>query len=228
MKYQDQELLDALAVDFILGAMKGAARKRFQRLMMASPNVRQTVWRWEQHLNPLAESLPATVPDKALWRRIQQRLGWVEAAPLTAVPARTGKYWLALATAASLLLAVVMLRPLLLSPLPQDIAVIQTSDAKAWWLVSKAENTLLVKSTAAVTDDIQHDYELWMLPADGQAPISLGLLPQQGERTLGWPAAAEGIQIAALAVSLEPVGGSVTGAPSGPVLFTAEIVRLRG
>lgn len=225
MKYQQQELLDALAVDFILGAMKGAARKRFQRLMMQQPSARQTVWRWEQHLNPLAESLPATPPDEAVWQRIQQRLGWT-AAKATVAPAKTGKYWLALATAASLLLAVIMLRPLLLSPVSQDIAVIQTSDAKAWWLVSKAKNTLRVKSTAAVTDDVQHDYELWMLPANGQAPISLGLLPQQGERTLGWPAAAEGIQIAALAVSLEPVGGSVTSAPSGPVLFTAEIVTL--
>lgn len=225
MKYQDQELLDALAVDFILGAMKGAARKRFQRLMMANPKVRQTVWRWEQHLNPLAESLPATVPNKAVWQRIQQRLGWV-AATTPAAPVSTGKYWLALATAASLLLAVVMLRPLLLSPLPQDIAVIQTSDAKAWWLVSRAENTLRVKATAAVTDDLTHDYELWMLPADGQAPISLGLLPQQGERALSWPAEADSIAIAALAVSLEPLGGSATGAPTGPVLFTAEIVTL--
>ncbi|WP_240223490.1 anti-sigma factor [Rheinheimera hassiensis] len=225
MKYQQQELLDALAVDFILGAMKGAARKRFQRLMMQQPSARQTVWRWEQHLNPLAESLPATAPDEAVWQRIRQRLGWT-AATAPVAPARTGKYWLALATAASLLLAVIMLRPLLLSPVSQDIAVIQTSDAKAWWLVSKAENTLRVKSTAAVTDDAQHDYELWMLPANGQAPISLGLLPQQGERTLGWPVEAEGIQIAALAVSLEPIGGSITGAPSGPVLFTAEIVTL--
>lgn len=225
MKYQQQELLDALAVDFILGAMKGAARKRFQRLMMQQPSARQTVWRWEQHLNPLAESLPATAPDEAVWQRIRQRLGWT-AATAPVAPARTGKYWLALATAASLLLAVIMLRPLLLSPVSQDIAVIQTSDAKAWWLVSKAENTLRVKSTAAVADEAQHDYELWMLPANGQAPISLGLLPQQGERTLGWPVEAEGIQIAALAVSLEPIGGSITGVPSGPVLFTAEIVTL--
>ena len=66
MNYQDQELLDALAVDFILGAMKGAARKRFQRLMMANTQVRKTVWRWEQHLNPLAESLPATTPNNAV------------------------------------------------------------------------------------------------------------------------------------------------------------------
>ena len=119
-----------------------------------------------------------------------------------------------------------MLRPMLQSVSPQDIAVIQTSDAKAWWLVSKSQQKLQVKATTAVTDDIQHDYELWMLPADGQAPISLGLLPQQGERVLNWQSQAEGIAIAALAVSLEPRGGSTTGAPTGPVLFTAEIVTL--
>lgn len=226
MNYQDQELLDALAVDFILGAMKGAARKRFQRLMMANTQVRKTVWRWEQHLNPLAESLPATTPNNAVWQRIQQRLGWLAAPAAPVKASKTTQYWLALATAASLLLAVVMLRPMLQSVSPQDIAVIQTSDAKAWWLVSKSQQKLQVKATTAVTDDIQHDYELWMLPADGQAPISLGLLPQQGERVLNWPSQAEGIAIAALAVSLEPRGGSTTGAPTGPVLFTAEIVTL--
>ncbi|MBZ9612776.1 anti-sigma factor [Rheinheimera maricola] len=226
MKYQDQDLLDALAVDFILGAMKGAARKRFQRLMMANPEVRRTVWRWEQHLNPLAESLPVTVPNSAVWQRIQQRLGWLAPVATSAAVAKSGRYWLALATAASLLLAVVMLRPLLLSPVPQHIAVIQTSDAKAWWLVSKAERVLTVKATGAVNQEQLNDYELWMLPENGAAPISLGLLPQQGEQLLSWPDAAQGIAIAALAVSFEPRGGSVTGAPSGPVLFTAEIVTL--
>ncbi len=225
MKYQDQDLLDALAVDFILGAMRGGARRRFQQLIMARPAVRQTVWRWEQHLNPLAESLPATVPNPRVWQRVQQRLGWT--AP-DAKPQRTASrpFWTGLALAASLLLAVVMLKPMLSSDLQQDIAVIQSSDAKAWWLVSKAERKLTVKATAAVGEQQLNDYELWMLPASGAAPVSLGLLPQQGEQVFDWPETAEGVVIAALAVSLEPRGGSPTGAPTGPVLFTAEVVTL--
>jgi anti-sigma-K factor RskA len=225
MKYQQQNLLDALAVDFILGAMRGGARRRFQQLIMARPAVRQTVWRWEQHLNPLAESLPATVPNPRVWQRVQQRLGW--AAP-DAKPQRTASpsFWTGLALAASLLLAVVMLKPMLSSDVQQDIAVIQSSDAKAWWLVSKAERKLTVKATAAVGEQQLNDYELWMLPASGAAPVSLGLLPQHGEQVFDWPEAAEGVVIAALAVSLEPRGGSPTGAPTGPVLFTAEIVTL--
>jgi anti-sigma-K factor RskA len=230
MKYQQQDLLDALAVDFILGAMRGAARRRFQQLMMANPNVRQTVWRWEQHLNPLAEGLPPTAPNPAVWQRIQQRLGWatsVTKLPVTRQTAKTARpLWVGLALAASLMLAVVMLKPLLTVVPPQDIAVIQSSDAKAWWLVSKAERKLTVKATAAVDALQGNDYELWMLPANGAAPVSLGLLPQQGEQVLQWPSAADGIVIAALAVSLEPLGGSPTGAPTGAVLFTAEVITL--
>jgi anti-sigma-K factor RskA len=225
MNYQQQDLLDALAVDFILGAMRGAARRRFQQLIMAKPAVRQTVWRWEQHLNPLAESLPATTPSPAVWQRVQQRLGWlVEDAKPQRPAARP--FWPALALAASLLLVVVLLKPMLSSVPQQDIAVIQSQDAKAWWLISKAERKLTVKATTAVGEQQLNDYELWMLPANGAAPVSLGLLPQQGEQLLDWPAAAEGIAIAALAVSLEPRGGSPTGAPTGPVLFTAEIITL--
>lgn len=225
MKYQQQELLDALAVDFILGAMHGAARRRFQQLMMAKPAVRETVWRWEQHLNPLAEGLPPTLPSAQVWQRIQQRLGWITP---ELKPRRSGSrpIWLGLALAASLLFALVMLKPMITSVPQQDIAVIQSSDAKAWWLISKEQQKITVKATSAVTSEIGNDYELWMLPENGQAPISLGLLPQQGQRELFWPHSAEGLAVAALAVSLEPRGGSVTGAPTGPVLFTAEIITL--
>jgi anti-sigma-K factor RskA len=69
-------------------------------------------------------------------------------------------------------------------------------------------------------------YELWGLP-DGGAPVSLGLLPASGEvrRDL---VAAQRVALAAstkVAVSLEPAGGSPTGAPTGPVLYVAELQR---
>ena len=38
MKYDNQNLLDELAVDYILGTMRGAARRRFQKLMMSPFN----------------------------------------------------------------------------------------------------------------------------------------------------------------------------------------------
>ncbi|WP_374943609.1 anti-sigma factor domain-containing protein [Sphingomonas sp.] len=71
-----------------------------------------------------------------------------------------------------------------------------------------------------------HDAELWVIPAGG-APVSLGLLPAR-RRTLR----AASPQIAALlvpgstlAISLEPRGGSKTGAPTGAVILTGKIAR---
>jgi anti-sigma-K factor RskA len=69
-------------------------------------------------------------------------------------------------------------------------------------------------------------HELWALP-EGGAPVSLGVLPHTGERRVILTAA----QRAALsnskqiAVSLEPDGGSPTGAPTGPVLLVAPLAK---
>ncbi|WP_372626718.1 anti-sigma factor domain-containing protein [Arsukibacterium sp.] len=224
MNYLDQQRLDALAVNYVLGGMRGKARMRFQKLISTQALVRTTVWHWEQHLNPLAASLPATSPRAEVWQKIQRRLGWL--APEQVVSRSVRPFWLSLATAASLLLAVVLLQPMLMAPVNSEVAVIQTSEAKALWLVSRQEQQLVLKATAAVSAATDNDYQLWMLPADGQPPISLGLLPQQGESVVQWPVAAQGIDIAALAVSFEPLGGSLTGQPTGPVLFTAEIIAI--
>ena len=69
-------------------------------------------------------------------------------------------------------------------------------------------------------------HELWALP-EGGAPVSLGLMPHMGDRRVVLTAAqrtalANSKQIA---VSLEPEGGSPTGAPTGPVLLVAPLAK---
>jgi len=68
--------------------------------------------------------------------------------------------------------------------------------------------------------------ELWALPA-GAAPKSLGLIAESDKAALKLVAAADQSlgDIPALAVSLEPKGGSTTGAPTGPVLFTGPCIK---
>ena len=71
-------------------------------------------------------------------------------------------------------------------------------------------------------------HELWALPEGGGAPVSLGLLPQAGEQhrvlTAAQRAALAGSK--QIAVSLEPEGGSPTGAPTGPVLLVAPVSQV--
>jgi anti-sigma-K factor RskA len=67
--------------------------------------------------------------------------------------------------------------------------------------------------------------ELWVIPADG-VPRSLGVI---ADMVPSWtqPSAAAASAIAAgatLAVSVEPLGGSPTGRPTGKVILTGRIV----
>jgi anti-sigma-K factor RskA len=85
---------------------------------------------------------------------------------------------------------------------------------------------LTVKAVGSVTIARDRSLELWMLP-DGRPPQSLGLVPASGvdRVALRAPAGVTLQNIPALAVSLEPAGGSTTGAPTGPVLYTGRVER---
>jgi anti-sigma-K factor RskA len=72
--------------------------------------------------------------------------------------------------------------------------------------------------------------EVWMLPPGGGAPQSLGMFPSERSGTTAVlvlpPEIVEVLASpqSALAVSLEPRGGSTTGQPTGPVLFSGGVV----
>jgi anti-sigma-K factor RskA len=67
-------------------------------------------------------------------------------------------------------------------------------------------------------------HELWALPENG-APVSLGLMPHTGDRHRVLTAEQREAlgRSRQIAVSLEPSGGSPTGAPTGPVLLVAPL-----
>ncbi|MDX1551675.1 MAG: anti-sigma factor, partial [Marinobacter sp.] len=71
------------------------------------------------------------------------------------------------------------------------------------------------------------DYELWIVPENGQ-PVSLGVMPvgKTYQVTLDDETRALLSSSRTLAISLEPVGGSPTGAPTGPILHVARLYEL--
>jgi anti-sigma-K factor RskA len=79
------------------------------------------------------------------------------------------------------------------------------------------------------SDTTNKALEVWSVPQGG-APKSLGLFPSgKSGTTVVLPLSADIIKAlsspkAALAVSLEPAGGSTTGLPTGPVLFSGNVV----
>jgi anti-sigma-K factor RskA len=230
MNYLTDERQNALSSEYVLGSLHGPARVRFQRLLMQHNSLRHTLWHWESRLNELGGALPDVQPAPEVWERIQTRLGFtITANNVVSLPQRKprGLQWLAgLSAAAAILMAVLLVNLQPVEPLmPGQIAVVQSEKAQALWLIELRDDQLLVTATDKFKALDNQDYELWMVAADGRPPISLGLLPKQGKLSLPRSALFDQLQVAALAVSLEPLGGSPNGQPT-TVLYTAELVAI--
>ena len=90
MNYAHPELRDRLAAEYALGTLRGAARRRFERLLSGDAGLRELVRGWEMRVNLLAETAPAVPPPPRLWEGIARRIAAAPAAAPTPAPARPG------------------------------------------------------------------------------------------------------------------------------------------
>jgi anti-sigma-K factor RskA len=236
MNYLTEDRRHALCAEYVVGTLDGPARRRFQGLLMVHPELRQTLWQWEKHVNALGGALPGEPPHPRVWANIQRRLGFDagdkadNVVALRSKPEQaTGNRWrwiAGFASAAALVLAVLAVWPqVVIEPEPYQVAIVQSDQAEPLWLIELRDKVLSVRATQELEPQADKDYELWLVAADGRAPISLGLLPKRGRVELERIALMDKVDIAALAVSLEPLGGSPTGSPT-EVLYSAEPVAL--
>ncbi|MDX1563608.1 MAG: anti-sigma factor, partial [Gammaproteobacteria bacterium] len=176
-------------------------------------------------LMPLAESVEPKSPPADTWPNIANALRLERPGRL-----RSAALWQGLA--AVLAVAALALGTLLITqtapPGPSHVAVVTDADIGPIWLLQAyIDRSELIASTINERPTPpDSDYELWMLPDDGSAPVSLGLMPEQGDAVLALVSAQIDVLIATstLAVSVEPTGGSPTGAPTGPVIYTAPLL----
>jgi anti-sigma-K factor RskA len=224
--------LDALAAEYALGTLPGRARRRLARVAQTDTVVAAAIRGWEQRLTPLAESAPPITPSPRVWRVIALRLG------LEPVRATSGGAWwsrLAVwrALAAAGFAAVVALSVTMLSLRPEApgapiVVVLAGADAKPALIATmlRDDRVMTVKAVGGAPVPPGKALELWMLP-DGAAPRSLGVLPASGIGRVTLPAVPDRALagVPALAVSLENAGGSTTGAPQGPVLYTGRVEK---
>ena len=228
MNYDNQKLIDMLAAEYVLGTLKGSARKRFQRLMLSSNRVREATWMWEQHLNNLASSIKSVPPDSHVWEAISQRIDPQQVVSNNVIQPKTGIWqaWSLIATAASIVLALIIWQPQ--TPEGQNtqqIALFKDASEKPLWFIDINEQGLSIKASEQLTARTDKDYELWMILKGQDIPISLGLLPKDGVKSILKDARFNAQDIALLAISIEPIGGSPNGLPS-EVLYTTELILL--
>lgn len=213
-----------LAAEYVLGVLDAERRREVEARIARDRAFAREVAAWQMHFAPLVDEIEAVDPPLYLWPRIR-----------TAVFGRErggGLFesigfwrWLsagagALAVAA-LAAVFVMSRP---APTPPPaaamVAKINLDDGRPAFLatIDLERGTMLVLpiSAAIPADKVP---ELWLIPP-GDVPHSLGVVDVSHPVSITIPAALRamvGLK-AAVAISVEPPGGSPTGQPTGPVI----------
>ena len=97
-------------------------------------------------------------------------------------------------------------------------AIVATNEPNGMWMAeTMPDGSIKLTAMAPVAHPPDRDLELWAQPKGAPAPIAMGTVPASGVMTVaGHDMPMDGLK---LMISLEPRGGSPTGAPSGPVLY---------
>ena len=227
MKYEGAKLQTLLAGEYALGLLKGSARRRFERLLMESVALRREVNAWEGRFAVMGLRLVPSPPPDYLWWRI---LGAVRRDARPGRAAAHHSFWRVWAVAATLVLAVMIVTQHYI-PAPErraaEFAVVSDAKGLPMWVISvhPEDKRIDMKALAENPPPAGRSYELWMLPEQGN-PVPMGLMNEAGTKSehVSDEVLAHLAQAKGLAISVEPPGGSPTGLPTGPVIYTAVLV----
>jgi anti-sigma-K factor RskA len=225
----NDKLREKLASEYVIGTLRGGARRRFETWLHDDAALRRSVAEWQDRLHPMAEFAPAVQPPPQVWQALEKRLD------LGRTPARSPfwrglledlRFWRGLGIAstalATILVTVLLVRqPETALPNTSYIAMLADANARPVAVITgdMRHRRLTVKLVAQQNIAADKSLELWAVPKQG-APRSLGLVAANGSVTLPLPENATPESIPVLAISLEPKGGSPNpNGPSGPVLF---------
>ena len=228
-----RERLERLAAEFALGTTPPRVRRRLAAIARRDRAVATALSEWERRIAVLGEDVPPTTPPPRVWRNIVVRLGLdPDRVEREAEGQRRTGFWRALAIAS--LAGVVVLgvaewrRPRSVVPAPL-VVVLSGADAKVGLIAtgSRGERYLTVRTVGNAAPGVDKAFELWALPQSG-SPQPLGVIPAGDLVRVPLPNAVDEIlsNISTLAVSVEPAGGSPSGKPTGPVLYSGPVARM--
>ncbi len=224
---------DLVAAEYVLGVLPSDERRQAALRIDAEQAFARLVDRWEVYFAPLGLGYAAVEAPAAVKAAIDRRLfsGTAPGQPAPSAPGLFSSlvFWRALAVAALAALALYIALPFLGQP---------TETPRERLVASLAANGSDVRYLAVYdgrTDDIglSHvsgaapqgsDFELWVIEGQ-QPPVSLGVIPQGASVRMPVTEVlrAKMASGAVFAISVEPAGGSTTGAPTGPVVAAGDL-----
>lgn len=225
MNYQTTALRRALAADYAIGLMPATARRRFEALLLEDAALRVELGHWQDALASLTGALPERPVPEHVWDSIKARIE----PQVLHLPAKKPLWMNLRLLAAACVVVVAVLAGVLYQ---RDIgaqynATLVAANQQPALQIKAYGDHLQVEPVALAAVEPTHSLELWAI-APGGKPTSLGLLPAAGNGRITLSKAQRALLSAplTLAVSLEPRGGSVTGQPTGPVLYQGQLASL--
>lgn len=238
MRYTKPEVQDRIARDYVIGSLSLAARRRCEMLRRELPELDKRIYRWQEHLQPLADVVPERAPRALVWEQLEASIN-APSGKLSVSNATADSWWnqlsflRTLAIASSfLVVALVLLRVTQVAPPQVDYVAVLADDGGQPVYVATASETTKALEIRNFTDvaaaDTQTAHQLWALSkTDGEAR-SLGLLDavavsQYPLSEAEWRLVMDAEE---LLVTAEMPGGSAIGEPSDEVISRGLCVRL--
>ncbi len=236
---------DLLAAECALGLLEGLERDGAERRRLRDPGFDRAVEAWEDRLAGLIRSITSVPPPTQVWTGILKQVQ-SDGAVVVLRLRRSLAAWRAGAASAGAVaaaLAVALIWPH--TPTPSAGGQLVASTAKpgqpafeqvmtarmvgadgptVFVAVVDPQSHVIVVTPATIAATKGRSPELWLIPAGGK-PIALGLAAFGRSVRLDPKVDMGDAARASLAVSMEPLGGSPTGQPTGPVVASGALER---
>ena len=224
---------DTAAAELALGVLDGAERAAALRRLVAEPDFAREVEQWRNHFALLFAGVAESPAPEGVWPKVEQEIG---PRGVVAIPTqREGNMWKPAALAASiaaLVMTAVVFRPVEAPPVQQApsapmIAAMALTDKSASHPAIYDADAGMVKMPGPMPIPEGRSAQLWAIEGE-HAPMPLGTFRETAPGMFVAEAKMGAVVRAGttLAISIEPMGGSPTGAPTGPVIASGMLTKV--
>lgn len=229
------------AAEYSLGLLEGEELLSARGRMASDPDF---AWRrewWDDWFVPLTDDVAGAEPGAHVWNAIAAQVqpdaeaGGTDASNVVLLEmerrVRRWRWTAGIATAAAAVALALFASspgvdpvpdsaPQMASAQPPLMASIPVGDTLRLGVTFLPETDEMLVSAAGFSADGVHDHELWLVPEDGSALQSLGVVVPGEERRVSLPSEivnnmGDGV---GLVLTREPIGGKPEGADAGPVV----------
>lgn len=230
-----------LAAEFVSGLLGPTERIEAGQRVERDPAFAELVGQWRKRLSDLDATAPQMTPHAGLWQRIERQIGTSAQTTSSTQAGLLSRLWnsiegLRMATAASLasalIFAIIAGAALTYATLeavrkPIYVAILVSDDTRQPGAVVNAFADGRVEMIPLTDIDVPpgRALEIWTLWDRNVGPRSVGLVDRAQTVRLNLDKLPPTGPGQLFEITLEPVGGSPTGRPTGPILYKGTTSR---